>query len=85
MNYLYILRVYEQSKTPGDVVYNTYGVTCTEMELDVLTGQSLINRVDILYDCGERWVILYMYIEQLGRKVVGNSGKPSNCIVMLMG
>lgn len=40
---------------PGtdDTCYNTYGVTCTEVEMDVLTGQYLINRVDILYDCGE--------------------------------
>ncbi|XP_076115153.1 xanthine dehydrogenase-like isoform X1 [Mytilus galloprovincialis] len=40
---------------PGteDTRYNSYGVTCTEMEFDVLTGQHLINRVDILYDCGE--------------------------------
>ncbi|XP_071122788.1 uncharacterized protein [Mytilus edulis] len=33
--------------------YNSYGVTCTEVELDVLTGQYLINRVDMLFDCGE--------------------------------
>ena len=42
---------------PGknDPEYNSYGVTCTEVEMDVLTGQHLINRVDILYDCGERY------------------------------
>lgn len=40
---------------PGtdNICYNTYGVTCTEVEMDVLTGQYLINRVDLLYDCGE--------------------------------
>ncbi|XP_063399739.1 xanthine dehydrogenase/oxidase-like [Mytilus trossulus] len=40
---------------PGttDPYYNSYGVTCTEVEFDVLTGQHLITRVDILYDCGE--------------------------------
>ena len=36
--------------------YFVYGVTATEAELDVLTGQYQINRVDILYDCGERLV-----------------------------
>ena len=34
--------------------YFTYGVTATEVELDVLTGQIQIPRVDILYDCGNR-------------------------------
>ncbi|XP_021379046.1 xanthine dehydrogenase-like [Mizuhopecten yessoensis] len=33
--------------------YFSYGVTCSEMELDVLTGQYQISRVDLLYDCGE--------------------------------
>ena len=36
--------------------YNSYGVTCTEVELDVLTGENQILRTDILYDCGERSV-----------------------------
>ncbi|XP_052261039.1 uncharacterized protein LOC127865162 isoform X4 [Dreissena polymorpha] len=33
--------------------YNSYGVTCTEVELDVLTGEHEISRVDMLFDCGE--------------------------------
>ncbi|XP_067656035.1 uncharacterized protein [Haliotis asinina] len=33
--------------------YNAYGAACTEVEMDVLTGENQINRVDILYDCGE--------------------------------
>ena len=37
--------------------YNAYGVGCTEMEIDVLTGEPQILRVDILYDCGDRWVV----------------------------
>ena len=35
--------------------YFSYGVTATEIELDVLTGQIVIPRVDILYDCGNRY------------------------------
>ncbi len=38
----------------GVTFYYTYGVTVTEVELDVLTGLVQIPRVDILYDCGER-------------------------------
>ena len=34
--------------------YNSYGVTCTEVELDILTGEHEITRVDMLFDCGER-------------------------------
>ena len=36
----------------ANIQYTTYGVTATEVELDVLTGQVQIPRVDILYDCG---------------------------------
>ena len=43
-------------KKPGDEIfrYYSYGAACTEVELDVLTGEYQINRVDIVYDCGER-------------------------------
>lgn len=34
--------------------YNIYGVTCAEVELDVLTGEREILRTDILNDCGQR-------------------------------
>ena len=40
--------------TPTYEAYNTYGVTCTEIELDVLTGEREILRTDILNDCGQR-------------------------------
>ncbi|XP_068702018.1 xanthine dehydrogenase/oxidase-like [Montipora foliosa] len=41
------------SKSGIPVVYNTYGVTCTEVEVDVLTGEREIIRTDILNDCGQ--------------------------------
>ena len=37
--------------------YNCYGTACTEVEVDVLTGQTEVLRVDILYDCGDRYVM----------------------------
>ncbi|XP_028415709.1 xanthine dehydrogenase-like [Dendronephthya gigantea] len=33
--------------------YNVYASTCTEVEIDVLTGETEILRTDILYDCGK--------------------------------
>ena len=45
------------SVTHGDKgdLYYSYGVGVTEVELDVLTGFVQIPRVDLLYDCGERY------------------------------
>ena len=40
--------------TDYQFAYYAYGVTCTETEVDVLTGETQVLRVDILYDCGER-------------------------------
>nr|XP_016926109.2 indole-3-acetaldehyde oxidase-like [Drosophila suzukii] len=38
----------------GDIPnYNIYGLSLTELELDILTGNHLIRRVDILEDAGE--------------------------------
>lgn len=34
--------------------YNCYGVMVTEVELDVLTGETNVLRADLLYDCGRR-------------------------------
>lgn len=33
-------------------MYNSYGAMVSEVELDVLTGEMLVNRLDVLYDCG---------------------------------
>ncbi|CAI8020059.1 Xanthine dehydrogenase/oxidase [Geodia barretti] len=42
-----------EEKTDYQYSYNAYGVGCTEVEIDVLTGELQILRVDILYDCGD--------------------------------
>ncbi|CAH3170659.1 unnamed protein product [Porites lobata] len=42
-----------RSTTPSLVAYNIYGATCTEVEIDVLTGEREILRTDILNDCGQ--------------------------------
>ena len=34
--------------------YQSYGMACTEVELDVLTGEYVLRRADVLYDCGKR-------------------------------
>jgi len=36
----------------GGVRYNIWGVTVAEVELDLLTGQHIIQQVDLLQDCG---------------------------------
>ena len=36
--------------------YNVWGVSVAEAELDILTGQHKIRRVDILQDTGVRFV-----------------------------
>ncbi|XP_022343245.2 uncharacterized protein LOC111136587 [Crassostrea virginica] len=46
-------RYWEVPNSPNVFQYNSYGVTLTEVTLDVLTGKHIIDRVDMLFDCGE--------------------------------
>ena len=39
------------------VVYYSYGMACAEAELDVLTGENVLRRADVLMDCGKRWLL----------------------------
>jgi len=41
-----------QPSPNGPNQYNSYGVVCLEVELDVLTGEIQIVRSDVLFDCG---------------------------------
>ena len=41
-------------KTDEESAYQSYGVNCTEVEIDVLTGEVEVVRSDILFDCGQR-------------------------------
>ncbi|XP_046849634.1 xanthine dehydrogenase 1-like isoform X2 [Xenia sp. Carnegie-2017] len=43
-------KLFEETSHPFK--YNSYGSTCTEAEIDVLTGETEIIRSDILFDCG---------------------------------
>eukprot|EP00730_Choanoeca_flexa_P003145 TRINITY_DN11305_c0_g1_i3.p1 TRINITY_DN11305_c0_g1~~TRINITY_DN11305_c0_g1_i3.p1 ORF type:complete len:1308 (+),score=353.97 TRINITY_DN11305_c0_g1_i3:32-3955(+) len=38
---------------PGVFDYNSYGMIATEVELDILTGETEIRQVDLLFDCGD--------------------------------
>ena len=33
---------------------NVFGTACADVELDILTGNYVIQRMDIIYDCGTR-------------------------------
>ena len=43
-------------RTDEESAYQSYGVNCTEIEVDVLTGEVEVVRSDILFDCGQRLV-----------------------------
>ena len=40
--------------------YTTYGAACSEVEIDILTGEMHVLRSDIVYDCGERFVLTFL-------------------------
>nr|CAI5857543.1 unnamed protein product [Callosobruchus analis] len=42
-----------QPKSPGVQTYLIYGICATEVEVDILTGQKIIHRVDIIEDVGD--------------------------------
>ena len=44
-----------KEQSDGKYNYNCYGSAVTEVGVDVLTGETRIERVDILHDCGDRW------------------------------
>ncbi|KAJ8967052.1 hypothetical protein NQ317_000044 [Molorchus minor] len=44
---------YFRKNSPDSVTYHIYGVCATEVEVDILTGQHMILRVDILEDVGD--------------------------------
>lgn len=39
-------------KGAESLAYCTFGAACTEVELDMLTGEQRVLRSDILFDCG---------------------------------
>merc|ERR1719183_228412 len=40
------------TKMPTDLQYETFGVACSEVELDVLTGESRVLKTHIAFDMG---------------------------------
>ena len=68
MNEFLLQIVHSVAENPAEYryCYNSYAAAVTEVEVDVLTGESQVLRVDILYDCGTRYITIIIY-EQLRR------------------
>jgi xanthine dehydrogenase molybdopterin-binding subunit B len=63
MNY-FCFRTNPDQKTPFQ--YYSYGATIAEVDFDVLTGEHQLTRVDVLFDCGERYDI----VETFGKNTI---------------
>lgn len=66
MNEFLLQIVHSVAENPAEYryCYNSYAAAVTEVEVDVLTGEFQVLRVDILYDCGTRYITIIIY-EQL--------------------
>ena len=51
------------------LAYCTFGAACSEVELDVLTGEQRVLRCDILFDCG-RSINPALDMGQVGRSLL---------------
>ena len=45
-----------------DSSYNSFGITAAEVDYDVITGERQINQVDIIFDCGIRFVFSHLFL-----------------------
>ena len=63
-----------ETKTGQPYPYSTYGVACTEVEIDCLTGNHRVIRTDIVMDIG-RSINPAIDIGQVGT-VIGWGGHP---------
>lgn len=58
-DYVLLLSNFGKAGSPHFNYFN-YCAAVSETEVDVLTGQFVVKRVDILYDCGQRSILIAM-------------------------